>query len=261
VAEWFEREIVETGRAPLFCFFAGTVLGFLFIRASVRLIRAQVSWWPGNVTPGGLHIHHAVFGVVFMLVGGVTGLAVPDDLGGWRSAAAGLFGIGAALVLDEFALILHLDDVYWSEQGRSSIDAVFVAVALTGLLLLGLRPAGLADLQVAEDTGLDAEARITAAALLLGYLGLAVVTLLKGKIWTGLIGLFVVILLLFGAIRLARPDSPWARWRYRRPGRRPATKLARARWRERRIRAPLIRAKIRLQNLVAGRPDQSPPAG
>lgn len=261
MSAWFEREIIDTGRAPLFCFFVGIVLGFLFIRTSVRLIRAQVRWWPGNVTPGGMHIHHVVFGVVFMLVAGVAGLAIPDDLVGWRSALAGLFGIGSALVLDEFALILHLQDVYWSEQGRSSIDAVFVAVAVTGLLLLGLRPAGLEDLQLADDTELSAGWRIAAALLVLVNLGLAMVTLLKGKVWTGLVGLFVVILLLFGALRVARPGSPWARWRYRRPGRRPAAKLARANRREQRYRAPVIRAKIRFQNLVAGRPDPPlPPA-
>jgi hypothetical protein len=258
VAEWFEREILDTGRAPLFLFFVGMVLGFLFIRMSVRMIRAGVRWWPGNVTPGGLHIHHLVFGFVFMLVSGVAGLAIQDELVGWRSALAGVFGVGAALVLDEFALILHLDDVYWTEQGRASIDAVFVAVAVTGLLLLGLRPAGLDDLQLTGDTELDAGWRVAGAVLALVNLTLAMVTLLKGKLWTGLIGLFVVVLLLFGAIRLARPGSPWARWRYHRPGRRPAAKLARATWREQRIRAPMIRAKIWVQELVGGRPDQPP---
>ena len=43
-------------------------------------------------------------------------------------------------MLDEFALILHLHDVYWEEEGRTSVDAVFIAVAVTGLLLIGLRP-------------------------------------------------------------------------------------------------------------------------
>jgi hypothetical protein len=62
---------------PLLCFLAGVIVGFLFIRLSVRMIRAQVKWWPGNVKTGGLHIHHVVFGVVFMLVGGVAGLIVP----------------------------------------------------------------------------------------------------------------------------------------------------------------------------------------
>jgi hypothetical protein len=81
--------------------------------------------------------------------------------------------------------------------------------------------------------------------------GLASITLLKGKIWTGLLGLFVPVMFMVGAVRLARPGSPWARWRY--TGR-PA-KLARADRRERRLRQPVIRAKIRLQDVLTGRHD------
>ena len=67
MGDWFEETILDTGRLPLFCFFAAFVLTFAFIRFSVRMIRAQVSWWPGNITPGGLHIHHVVFGTVAVL--------------------------------------------------------------------------------------------------------------------------------------------------------------------------------------------------
>ena len=73
MGHWFSDEFIDTGRLPLLCFFAGMILGFGFIRLSVRLIRAQVHWWPGNVTTGGTHVHHVVFGVVFMLVGGGAG--------------------------------------------------------------------------------------------------------------------------------------------------------------------------------------------
>lgn len=258
VSDWFHRTVVETGRLPLFCFFSGFIVGFAFIRFSVRMIRAQVKWWPGNVTPGGMHIHHVVFGVIFMLVGGVIGLAIPDDLVGWRSLAAGLFGIGSALVLDEFALILHLDDVYWSEAGRTSIDAVFVAIALTGLLVLGLRPVGIDDLIQARALGPGAVGWAIAGVGAMIHLCLCAITLLKGKIWTGLLGIFVPVLLYVGAIRLARPHSPWARWRYLAETPKAESKLARADWRERQLRGPAIRAKIRIQELVAGRPDATP---
>lgn len=246
---------MDTGRLPLFCFFTAMVCGFGFIRLSVRLIRAQVRWWPGNITPGGLHIHHVVFGVVFLLVGGVAQMVVPDELTAGRAAAAAVFGVGAALVLDEFALILHLRDVYWTETGRTSIDAVFVAVAVTGLLLLGLRPIGIEDFDLAESAYAPSHPILWGLAFTVLNLALAVVTLLKGKIWTGLLGLFLWPLIYIGAIRLARPGSPWARWRYRR-GRRGQRKLARAVWREVRIRRPLIKAKIRLQELIAGRHNQ-----
>jgi hypothetical protein len=259
VADWFRQAVLDTGRLPLFCFFAGVIVGFVFIRASVRMIRAQVSWWPGNVKPGGMHIHHVVFGVVFMLLGGVIGLAIPSGAVGWRSVAAAIFGIGAALVLDEFALILHLDDVYWSEQGRTSIDAVFVAVCLTGLLLLGLRPVGLDDFISAGNAG-GAVNWIIGSLLALLQLGICAIVLLKGKIWTGLIGLFVPILLYVGAVRLARPGSPWAHWRYQDLTGHGAGKLATAIWREQRIRRPMIRAKIWFQELLAGRHDALPPS-
>lgn len=229
------------------------VLAFGFIRLSVRLIRAKVRWWPGNITPGGLHIHHVVFGVVLLLIGGVATLSVPDSALGPRSVSGVLFGIGAALVLDEFALILHLKDVYWTETGRTSIDAVCVAIALTGLLLVGVRPIGVEDYFTANtEPGMPYRSvlGILATAVNLAF---AVISLLKGKIWTGLIGLFVWPLLYVGAIRLARPTSPWARWRYRDDTPRGVRRLRRAAWREERLRRPMIRGKIWLQELVGGR--------
>ncbi|WP_026360073.1 hypothetical protein [Amycolatopsis nigrescens] len=248
--EWFVATFVATGRVPLLCFFTGMIVGFGFIRLSVRLIRAEVRWWPGNITPGGLHIHHVVFGVVFMLVGGVAGLVVPDGEPVWRAVVAALFGVGSALVLDEFALILHLSDVYWSEKGRVSVDAVFVAIALTGLMLLGFRPGPVDDLGALAPA--DGDGMVTVIVVL--DLLLAVVTLLKGKIWAGLIGVFIPVLIVVGAVRLARPHSPWARWRYRGSGR----KLTKALWRERKLREPVVRAKIWVQELIAGRHEREP---
>ena len=166
-----------------------------------------------------------------------------------RAAAAGLFGLGTALVLDEFALILHLRDVYWSNEGRISIDAVFVAAGVTALLLLGITPVGVksvADYQrlLPGTPGAVATLHLAVAALFL----LASVTLLKGKIWTGLFGLFLPPLFIAGAIRLARPGSPWARWRYRdRPG-----KQAKAERRDQQLREPVIRLKIRVQDKMTG---------
>ena len=248
---WFERTILSTGRLPLFCFFVGVVVGFAFIRFSVRMIRARVRWWPGNITPGDLHIHHVVFGVVFMLVAGVAGLVIPVEVTAWRAVAAALFGIGAALVLDEFALLLHLSDVYWSERGRTSIDAVFVAIAVSGLLLIGLRPLNANEFL----TGETDPARFAGAALIVINLVLAGVTLLKGKIWTGLLGLFIPVLLIVGTLRLARPHSPWARWFYRGESRWAEWRRSRAADRERRYRQPIILFKIRVQELIAGRHD------
>ncbi|MGH8794963.1 MAG: hypothetical protein ACRDXX_20265 [Stackebrandtia sp.] len=258
MGSWFQANIVDMQRLPLFSFFAAMVLSFGFIRLSVRMIRAQVRWWPRNVKPGGLHIHHVVFGVVFMLVGGVAALVVPSEMLAARAVAAAVFGVGAALVLDEFALILHLRDVYWSETGRTSIDAVFVAVALTGLLLLGLRPIGAEDF-LETQSGLPLRPPLLwSVGFTLLNLSFAVITLLKGKIWTGLLGLFLWPLIYVGAVRLARPRSPWSKWRYRPGAGRGSRKLRRAIWREQRIRSPLIKGKIWFQELIAGRHERIP---
>jgi hypothetical protein len=245
---WFQANIVQTGRLPLFCFFVAFIIGFGFIRLSVRMIRAKVRWWPGNVTSGDMHIHHMVFGVVLMVVAGVGGLAAPLHPVAWRAVAAGLFGLGTALVLDEFALILHLRDVYWTSDGRLSVDAVFVAAGFTALLLLGFTPVGVESvdsrLGVPTTGARFVDFVITVAVVFV----LAAITLLKGKFWTALFAVFVPPLFIVGAIRLARPGSPWARWRY---AARPR-KQVRAGHREQRLREPVNRLKARFQDLLAG---------
>ncbi|WP_338675168.1 hypothetical protein V1460_20905 [Streptomyces sp. SCSIO 30461] len=249
---WFQQYIVATGRLPLFSFLVGLLAAFVGIRVSVRLIRAKVRWWPGNVRLGGLHVHHAVFGVAFMVAAGIAGLAVPDEMPGWRTVLALVFGIGTGLVLDEFALILHLEDVYWTERGRTSVDAVFAAVALSGMVLIGLRPLGLYGWGAAGRE----EGTTGLVVAVVGSLLLAVVTLLKGKTWTGLVGIFCPPLLVVGALRLSRPQAPWARWRY---GTRHPDNQRRAEARERRLRVPMMAAKVRVQELLAGRHDLPDP--
>ena len=165
------------------------------------------------------------------------------------TVAATFFGIGAALVLDEFALILHLQDVYWAEDGRTSVDAVFTAVAVAGLLVLGFNPLSFFDIGIwREDHSLAARAAVIALAVV--TLALAVIVLLKGKVWTGLIGMFITPLLFVGALRLSRPHAPWARWRYTDKPR----KMHRALVRERVLRRPVVQAKLWLQHVIAGEP-------
>ncbi|MFD3704608.1 hypothetical protein ACFWUP_15820 [Nocardia sp. NPDC058658] len=248
---WLEDEVIAHGRLPLLCFLLGFILGFVVIRISVRMIRANVRWWPGNVKAGDTHIHHMVFGVITVLLSGIGLIATAEDATQITSSVlSAIFGIGAALVLDEFALIFYLRDVYWSEQGRTSVDAVFVALAVTGLLLLGVQPATFLDYdEFRESAGVGV--RVAVAITVVVNLALAAVVIAKGKIWTGLFGMFFTPLLLVGAVRLSRPGAPWARWRY---GGRPKT-MNRAIARERRYRRPVIRAKIFVQDLIAGKPD------
>jgi len=256
-------DFIAPGRVPLMWCLIAFIVTFFVTRTIVRYIRATAhsdkpkKWYqPRNMSVGGsngFHLHHVVIGVVLVLLSGVIMVTLAVDGGVTEfTVTAVFFGIGAALVLDEFALILHLQDVYWQEQGRISIDAIFVAVAMTGLLLLGLRPIVFSDLIDARQQGLSYALALTFGAL---QAALAAITLLKGKIWTGLVGLFVPFLLFMGAIRLARPDSPWARGRYKDTPRRLAS-LEKAKRREERFRRPIIRAKIRFQELLAGRPDK-----
>src|SRR5690348_14251088 len=134
----YQHAIVDTGREPHFLFFVSFLVTFGFIRTSAHMIRAQVKWWPGNVQVGGTHIHHLVWGILLLLICGYVGIAVAPD-SPWREVTAVFFGIGTGLTLDEFALWLNLKDVYWEKEGRASIDAVIVAAAVSGLLLISLR--------------------------------------------------------------------------------------------------------------------------
>src|SRR4051812_14745578 len=132
------------------------LLTFFVTRTIVRYIRAHADsdapkkWWqPRNMGHGTTHIHHVVIGVILVMVSGLTMVTLAVDGGVPEfTAAAIFFGIGSALVLDEFALILHLQDVYWSEDGRTSVDAVFAAVAVAGLLILGFNPLSFFDIGI-----------------------------------------------------------------------------------------------------------------
>ncbi len=109
------------------------VATFLGLRLLTYAIRYQLVPIQNVVTPGGLHIHHFVWGILILLLVGFTGLTI--DQRKWHPWLALPFGFGAALVLDEFALWLNLRDVYWAAEGRWSVDAGIVAASLLGLYL------------------------------------------------------------------------------------------------------------------------------
>jgi lysyl-tRNA synthetase class 2 len=178
----------------------------------------------------------------------VTGLVLiatsPEGLS--LQVCALVFGAGVALTLDEFALILRLQDVYWTAEGRLSVDAVIVAVCAGLLIILGFNPFKSATASGA--TGIAA-AEIGAAAIFLN-LCFAVFCLMKGKYWTGFFGIFVPILGIVGAIRVARPTSPWAHRRY---GKKPG-KLAKAQRREDHVNATWRAWREAFFDLIAGKP-------
>jgi hypothetical protein len=248
MGHWFYRNILEPGKLPMLLALASFVLTFLLTRTITRLIRAGRGPFK-NVTPGGMHIHHVVPGVILTVIGGFG--AVGSGRHGVAAAVfAVLFGVGAGLVLDEFALIVHLDDVYWTEQGRQSVEVVVLASALAMLVLSGSSPLG-----VDELTPDERQNRAAVILTVVGNLLFAVIALLKGKVRMGLLGVLVPAVALVGALRLARPESYWARRFYRR---RPK---ARARARLRSIRHDRRWAGPRraFQDLIGGTPDRVPP--
>jgi hypothetical protein len=216
--------LAADGQRAGFFVLAGFLGSFAFIRTSARLMRSpSVPWWPGSVkVAGGVHIHHLVWGIVLLLLVGFLEFALQPE-SPVREAFAAVFGIGAGLTLDEFALWLRLEDVYWSQEGRRSVDAVIVAALIGGMVVLGGAPFGI------EDAG-PATGIIAAVLTTLPFICLA---LLKGKVKLSVVGLFVPPVAWLAAVRLGKPHSPWARWRYR-PG---GEKLARAVARDARLQA------------------------
>ena len=211
VSRAYQIHIEAAGKEIHFLILAAFTLTFGFIRTSAHLIRAQVRWWPGNVeTSGGTHIHHLVWGILLILTMGYLGLAVVDMGSPWLELTAICFGIGMGLTLDEFALWLNLEDVYWSSKGRQSIDAVVIAASLLVVSLLGLwfwidvYEALLLLLGVGGEqfTGSESAAFLVPWQLLGIVLGL--VCLVKGKHLVGIVGLFIPLVAVIGAVRLVR---------------------------------------------------------
>lgn len=205
---WYLETIVNPGRQPLFLALVAFVATFILTRAITRLIRSGKGPF-GNVSAGDLHVHHMVPGVICVLVGGMMALSVSRH-GIWIHLAGILFGIGAALVLDEFAMILHLEDVYWQNEGRLSADAVLIAMAVMGCTIWVVAPDN-----PPGPPETDPWVRVIGP-LLFAVLWIVptAVTVLKGKLLTAAMALWMPYFAWVGAWRLAKPNSPYALFRY-----------------------------------------------
>ena len=263
---WYQRVLVDTGRAPAVWMLVAFLVTFAITRTITRRIRAQgeaagqqggrtgptTAGAPhagpagkkrarrrglGDVYIGGVHVHHQVWGILLLLASGLVEFRyAPREP--WDAALAALFGMGAALTLDEVALWFSLDDVYWRESGRKSIDAIRVATAIGAALLLQAAPAGTATRYAAAEIG-------TYIFTVTLDLALSIICILKGKLATGVIGVIVPVLALVGALRLAKPSSPWARRRYK------GARLGRS---QHRFGPAYQRRHDRLRDLLGGRP-------
>jgi hypothetical protein len=205
---WWHRDVIGAGKLPLMLCFLAFVVTFALTRTITRLIRDGRGPFRNDVTSGGTHIHHSVPGLILLIIGAFTAIGGPDLLG-WRAFAGVAVGIGTSLVLDEFALILHLQDVYWSGEGQLSVEAVSLAAACLGLALVGFSPFGVRDVDKIE-----LSLRLSATVVLLIDAAFAVICICKGKYRSALFGLFLPPVAIIGALRLARPSSIWARHRY-----------------------------------------------
>ena len=244
VSDFWNEHILANNRQGVFLVLVGFILSFAFIRMSTRLMRSpKVPWWPGSVvSDSGVHLHHLVFGIVTMMIAGTLGFAVHGE-SAYAEICGFLFGVGAGLTIDEFALWVYLDDVYWAEEGRSSIDATVIAAAAMALVVMGVNPL---------DTGTESEGWL--ALIVSGLLLVMVVAIcfLKGRRLHGIIGFFVFPIALYGACRIGKPDSAWARRRY---GERRPKKQAKAEARFRPDRRT-ERYKEAFRDIVGGKPSE-----
>jgi hypothetical protein len=208
VGSAYQHGIVDTGREPHFLFFVAFLVTFGFIRTSTHMIKAQVKWWPGNVSVGGTHIHHLVWGILLLLIFGYIAVAIAPD-SPWREIIAVFFGVGTGLTLDEFALWLNLKDVYWEKEGRRSIDAVIIAAAVSGVLLISLRSWIDVTTKVADE--------IQAIVGTIGVVGviLALINAAKEKFGMTIWSILVPVVGLVTAFRLGKPHSVWAKLFYK----------------------------------------------
>jgi len=204
MVRWWQRDVIAAGKLPLLLCF----LAFVVTRMITRMIRDGRGPFRNQVTSSGTHVHHSVPGLILLIIGAFTAVGGPDVVG-WRSFAAVAVGIGVSLVLDEFALILHLQDVYWSGEGQLSVEAVSLTSGCLGLALVGFSPFGVKDVDNVE---LSLRMSATGTFIVDGLL--ALVCVIKGKYRSALFGLFLPPFAVLGAIRLARPASLWARHRY-----------------------------------------------
>ena len=219
--------------------FLAILVTFVITRMVTRLIRSGSGGGAGlgNVSVGGNHIHHQVFGILIIIGTGIV-LVSQTPSGTALDAAAAVFGVGVGLTVDEFALWLHLKDVYWAKQGRQSVDAIFCVLVITGALIGGT--------SLVTGGIWTAEWWSSMAGIAINLV-LCMICLLKGKVVTGVVGIAIGVVALVGAIRLAKPGSWWALRRY-------STRPRRADRSRRRYDRRRLERWNRLKDLVAGAP-------
>lgn len=259
----YETHIYNDNKEPLLFVFLALLITFALTRLYTRLAR-KYDW--GSASSGGVHIHHMVVGVILMGVGGLLSFTQFNYSEELYSVAAILFGVGLALTFDEFAMIFHLRDVYWAEEGRTSIDAILLGAAGAGAVLVMASPFTYAgetkpSSDKPSDLVVDAgQYRLNVWIVLLVSLAVAIIVFLKKKPFLAILGFVFLPIGIIAACRLAKPGSPWARWFYSprkesgRAAERRARKLARSTYRF--TEGRWGRFERAFSDLIGGAPDQ-----
>jgi hypothetical protein len=127
----YDAQVDRTRQSLLVAWLAFAVT-FGVLRALTYAIHHGVGPF-GDVSVGGAHLHHYVWGIGLLMAVGLASLIVDSPrYNPWLGLA---YGVGCALVLDEFALLIDLRDVYWTKEGRSSVDAALLVIAALGVYL------------------------------------------------------------------------------------------------------------------------------
>lgn len=232
----YDSAIYQTGREPAFVMLLSFIITFIFARGYTRI--ARITGW-GSASIGGTHAHHMVFGLIIAFMAGALMFGFTPSQGPFLLLLAALFGCGVSLVLDEFALVFHLQDVYWENEGRKSVDAIVLGVAFGTLFLLRTTPLG-------------SSANVTGwlfVAIIAINLLFVLISAAKGKIYFALFGLFIPLLSTVAALRLAEPDSLWAHRLYKKDGK----KIRRANKRYDRYNRVWKARKERIWDVIGGK--------
>ncbi len=208
ITHWYDTTIVQDGRAGAFWLLLSLLATFVIVRSITRRIRARdpddasSRTVVRDITVGGVHIHHQVWGIGLVLVSAFLEFRF-QPASPWLELLGIMFGAGAALMLDEFALSLYMRDVYWTDEGRASINAVLLSLVIGSLLVLATSPLQLSDYNDGS--------RLVFSIAVVVHMITSSVAFLKSKWTLGVLGLVFPLVGPVAAIRLAKPESVWAR--------------------------------------------------
>jgi chromate transport protein ChrA len=127
----FIKRLEDSKRLSQFFILISFLITFAFVRTITHLQKLNIL---PNQHNDILHIHHLVPGIILLLVSGYIGISF-WSVQKLRAFIAVLFGMGAALTIDEFALWIYLRDVYWTKQGRDSVDAIIIVILIITIIL------------------------------------------------------------------------------------------------------------------------------